>query len=73
MQKNAAVAFVLFLSFLSLSSTSRSQTAPSSPVKDLLAVRPTDRVFKPIDDTERVTLASAARGAWETAFNSSCA
>jgi uncharacterized membrane protein len=50
MQKNAAVAFVLLLLICS-SLQSFSQAA-----QDPLDVRPTERVFKPIDDNERVAL-----------------
>jgi pseudomonalisin len=60
MQKKVAVlrstfVFVVFLTCSSFSSWS--QTAQNiAPVKDLLAIRPIDRVSKPIDDTERVVL-----------------
>jgi pseudomonalisin len=50
MQKNAAVVFVLLLLICS-SLQSFSQAAPGP-----LDVRPTERVFKPIDDNERVVL-----------------
>jgi pseudomonalisin len=50
MQKNAAVFFVLLILVCS-SIQSLSQAA-----QDPLDVRPTERVFKPIDDNERVTL-----------------
>jgi subtilase family serine protease len=50
MQKNAVVVFVLLLlAFSSLQSFSQA-------VQDPLDVRPTERVFKPIDDNERAVL-----------------
>src|ERR1700683_806806 len=50
MRKNAAVAFVLlFLICSSLQSFSQAAPGP-------LDVRPTERVFKPIDDNERAVL-----------------
>ena len=57
MQKNAAVVFVLLLTGLCLSSPSWSQSAPSAaPIRDLLAVRPGDRITELIDENRRVVL-----------------
>src|ERR1700722_3694597 len=57
MQKKAAAVFVLFLICLSFSLSSWSQSALSAaPVRDLLAVRPSDRITEPIDENRRAVL-----------------
>jgi pseudomonalisin len=57
MQKKAAAVFVLFLICLSFSLSSWGQSAPSAaPVRDLLAVRPSDRITEPIDEGRRAVL-----------------